>query len=340
MKKNRLSFLFLITLGIIAIYFFTKKDTNVSSKGLTNFAIEDTASITKLFLADNDGNSSTLIKLDDGTWEVNGKFKARPQNIHLILRGLRNFEVKSTVPKEAVPTIIKQIASKPIKLEVYQNGDNEPSKIYYFGFATQDHYGNYALLEIPGEGKSKEPYIIKEKGFYGFIRPRMITMEKDWRSSEIFFYPNLSINKIEVNYPKFPEQSFQIEWEGKNNIHLKNIEGEEFSRFDTLAVKNYMLNYKEIYIETYNNRLTEAQVDSVINQTIPKAFISIRDNNNLEKSIAIYNKGYVDPLLREGESGNVDMERFYILNTKNELAIAQRLQWDPLLIPLNYFNAE
>jgi hypothetical protein len=339
MKKNRLSFLLLLVLGVIAIYFYSKNDSSVSSKSLNNFAIEDTASITKLFLADNDGNSSTLTKRSDGTWEVNGKFKARPQNIYLILRGLHNFEVKSTVPKEAVPAIIKQIASKPIKLEVYQ-GSSKPSKIYYFGFATQDHYGNYALLEIPGEGKSKEPYIIKEKGFHGFIRPRMITMEKDWRSSEIFYYPNLSINTIKVDYPDFPEESFQIEWEGKNNIHLKDIEGNPFSRFDTLAVKNYMLNYKEVYIETYNNRLSDVQADSVINSTIPRAFISIKDNSGMEKTIAAYNKGFVDPFLREGDYGNVDEERLYILNGKKELAIAQRLQWDPLFIPLSYFNAK
>ena len=144
MKKNSISLILLLVLGAIALYLFTKKDKDVSSKMLNDFAIEDTASITKLFLADNDGNYSLLKKMDDGTWTVNDKYKARPESVKLILRGLHNFEVKSTVPKEGVSAIISQIATKPIKLEVYQGG-KKPTKIYYFGFATQDHYGNYAL---------------------------------------------------------------------------------------------------------------------------------------------------------------------------------------------------
>lgn len=339
MKKNWVNFLVLLVLGVLAFYLFKNKDENVSSKVLSDFAIEDTASITKLFLADNDGNSSLLEKQDDGTWMLNGKYKARPQNVFLVLRGLHNFEVKSTVPKEAVPAIIKQIASKPIKLEVYQ-GESKPSKIYYFGFATQDHYGNYALLEIPGEGKSKEPYIIKEKGFFGFIRPRMITLEEDWRSSEVFFYPNLSINKIKIDYPNFPEESFEIIWEGRNHITLMDINGKAFSRFDTLAVKNYMLKFKEVYVETYNNRLEDQQVDSIIQYSSPKALIEVVDRDGNQKLVSLYEKGKIDPLAALGEGYSIDEERIYVLNKENELALAQRLQWDPLLVTLKSFNAE
>ncbi len=338
MKKNSLSLVLLLVLGAIALYLFLKKDNDVSSKMLNDFAIEDTASITKLFLADNDGNYSVLKKMDDGSWTVNDKYKARQQNVYLILRGLRNFEVKSTVPSEGVSAIISQIATKPIKLEVYQGG-KKPTKIYYFGFATQDHYGNYALLEIPGEGKSKEPYIIKEKGFYGFIRPRMITMEEEWRSPVIFDYPTLNVKEVSVEYPAFPEQSFQIEWSGNNNIKLKDGNGNAFRNFDTLAVKNYLLHYKGIYVETYNNRLNTTQIDSVIN-TVAKAHITILDKSDQKTSVLVFDKGFVDPFLRDPEYNNLDPERFYILNEANELAIAQKLQWDPLLLPLNRFNPE
>lgn len=338
MKKNSLSLVLLLVLAAIALYLFLRKDNDVSTKMLNDFAIEDTASITKLFLADNDGNYSVIKRMDDGTWTVNDKYKARQQNVFLILRGLHNFEVKSTVPKEGVSGIISQIATKPIKLEVYQGG-NKPTKIYYFGFATQDHYGNYALLEIPGEGKSKEPYIIKEKGFYGFIRPRMITMEEDWRSPVIFDYPTLNINEIAMDYPNNPDQSFRIEWSGDNKIKLKDGEGNAFRSFDTLAVKNYLLNYKAIYVETYNNYLNSAQRDSVLN-TIPKARVSIIDKSDNKMSILVFDKGYIDPLSRDPEYNYLDPERFYILNEANELAIAQKLQWDPLLVPLFGFNPE
>jgi hypothetical protein len=339
MKKNKLSLIVLLLLAIAAYYLFSKKNTNVSSRSLTEFAIEDTASITKIFLADNDGNHSLLKKMPDGTWMVNDKFKARPQNIFLILRGLKNLEVKSTVPKEGIPAIIKQIAAKPIKVEVYQGGD-KPTKTYYFGYATQDHYGNYALLELPGEGKSKEPFIVKEKGFYGFFRPRLITNEAEWRSQEIFYYPELDISTIKVEYPGIPEASFSIDWKGRNNISLMNDKGDRLSHFDTLAVKNYMLLYKAIYLETYNNRLNTNQLDSIINQNSPKAIISVKDNDDNITRVELYTKGFIDPILRKEEFGNLDPERLYILTESNELALGQKLQWDPLLIPLETFNVE
>jgi hypothetical protein len=339
MKKNTYSILLFILLGLIALYFYYSKNSSFSSEVLNDFAIEDTASITKMFLADNDGNYSSLERMDDGTWMVNGKYPAKPQNIYLLLRGIRNFEVKSTVPKEAIPAIIKQIASKPIKLEVYQ-GKEKASKIYYFGFATQDHFGNYALLEIPGKGKSSEPYIIKEKGFHGFIRPRLITREDEWRSTEIYLYPNLELKKIAIDYPAYPEKSFVIDWKGKNNISLYDHNNRAYDRFDTLGIKNYMLMYKELYTESYNNRLNEAQRDSVLNQTEPIAIISVTDNNDQVNTVNLYAKGFIDPFLRNEENNNIDPERYYLLTNENELSIAQRLQWDPLLVPINNFITE
>lgn len=339
MKKNGLSLIVLLLLAAVAYYLFNTDKSGVSTRALNEFAIEDTSSITQLFLADNDGNHSLLKKMPDGTWMVNGKYKARQQNVFLILRGLKNMEVKSTVPTEAIPAIIKQIATKPIKLEVYQGG-KKPTKIYYFGYATQDHYGNYALLELPGEGKSKEPFIIKEKGFYGFLRPRMICNEDEWRSPEVFYYPEMKISNITVEFPDFPKESFSIDWKGKNDIRLKGKDGNSFSRFDTLALKNYMLLYKEIYLETYNNRLTDAQRDSLLNQTSPRAIISVTNRKNEKTEVTLYTKGFIDPFLRDEQYDNVDPERFYILTESNELAIGQKLQWDPLLVPLRIFNAQ
>jgi hypothetical protein len=93
-------------------------------------------------------------------------------------------------------------------------------------------------------------------------------------------------------------------------------------------------------VETYNNRLTEAQQDSIINTHRPKAIITITDNNNQVRKVGLFTKGFVSPYLRDEENNNIDPERIYILNDENELAIAQRLQWDPLLIPLNSFITE
>jgi len=150
----------------------------------------------------------------------------------------------------------------------------------------------------------------------------------------------MNISNISVEYPNFPQESFSIDWKGKNDISLKRNDGSSFAKFDTLALKNYMLLYKQIYLETYNNKLNEAQIDSIYTQTSPRAILSVTDNNNNTTRAILYTKGFVDPFLRDEQYDNIDPERFYILMESNELAIGQKLQWDPLLVPLRTFNAE
>ena len=182
--------------------------------------------------------------------------------------------------------------------------------------------------------------IIKEQGFHGFIRPRLITNPEEWKSPIVFDYPGLSIQSVEMDYPNFPEESFKIEWQGRNDIFLYDKQGNKVEEFDRLQIKNYLLQYKRIYVETFDSKLTPHQEDSVIQQTIPKAVITIRDREGNSQKVQIYDKGYVDPRLRNEEYGEFDPERFYILNDDNDLALGQTLQWDPLLVPIKLFVSE
>jgi len=341
MKNNTIKYILLLVLLIILVYLIIgRNNSGVSSHALNNFSIEDTASIDRIFLADNDGRTILLTRQQDNTWMVNDKYRARDNNVYLLLRGFKNLEVKSTIPKEAIPSIIKQIAAKPIKVEVYMKGEKKPIKIYYIGFATQDHYGNYALLEIPGQGKSKDPYIIKEAGFYGFLRPRFTTNIKNWRYTGIFDYPEMDIKTIKVEYPSLPEQSFQIDWKKYNDITLRDAKGQKIQQFDTLSVKDYILLYKKIHIESYDNRLNNAQEDSILTTRTPKVLLSVTDKEGGTVSVKVFEKGFINPGHREDKYGNDDPERFYILTDKNQLVLAQRLQWDPLLVPLKTFKLQ
>jgi hypothetical protein len=338
--NNKVKIVLLLVLAAIAVYLlFFRSDSEVSTKSLSDFAIRDTANIERIFLADNDGNQALLARQPDGTWMVNNKWRAKDNNVFLLLRGFYNMEVKSPVVEGAKPAIIKQIAAKPIKVEVYLVGEKKPEKIYYFGYATQDHYGNYVLLEIPGEGKSSDPYIVKEAGFHGFYRPRLITNEKEWRYDGIFDYPEMDIRTIKVDYPLHRDQSFEIVWKGGGNMVLKDSNGSEVNNFDKSALKKYIRLYKKVHLETYENYLTNAQEDSILNTT-PKAFISVTNRSGENVNITVYDKGFVDPFNRDDEYDNLDPERFYLLTEDHQLVISQRIQWDPLLVPILSFNPE
>ena len=132
--NNKVKIIILLVLAAIVVYLlYFRSDNEVSSKSLKDFAIRDTANIDRIFLADNDGHQSLITRQPDNTWMVNNKWRARDNNVYLLLRGFHNMEVKSPVKKEAIPAILKQISAKPIKVEVYMNGKKVPEKIYYFG---------------------------------------------------------------------------------------------------------------------------------------------------------------------------------------------------------------
>ena len=105
-------------------------------------------------------------------------------------------------------------------------------------------------------------------------------------------------------------------------------------------IKNYLLLYKKIHIESFRNYLSEAQEDSILKTTDPIAYVSVNDRSGETGSVTIYNEGYIDPYARLEEFDNLDPERYYILTDDNQLVIGQRLQWEPLLVPKNAFRPQ
>src|SRR6185295_9205473 len=153
---------------------------------LKDFAVEDTASITKIFIADKFGHASAVERVAPGKWTVNGKYPAREEAINTLLLTMKNMEVRSPVAKAAYNTIMKELASRGRKVEIYQNG--ELSKTYYVGSATQDQLGTFMFLE-----NSSVPFVLFIPGFDGYLTTRYILDEEEWKEHLIL---DLSIENI------------------------------------------------------------------------------------------------------------------------------------------------
>jgi len=149
----------------------------------SDFAIEDTASIDKIFISNSAGEKVTLIK-GEKEWLVEGKNKARPESIDVLMTTFNKIAIKSPVSKAAFPNVVKSLATNAVKVEIYQ-GDESPSKVYYVGEATQDHQGTYMLLETEGE-KSTEPFVMHIPGFYGYLTTRFFANPMQWRDAAVF----------------------------------------------------------------------------------------------------------------------------------------------------------
>jgi len=337
MKKNKLIYLLLLVLVVFAAYYYftNKKSTLEDKEGtLSNFAIEDTASIDKIFMVDAKGNQVTLSKIDS-KWKVNDKFDARPDNVRLLMKTFFRIAVKMPVPKSAFDVVVKNIATGATKVEIYQ-GEKKPSKTYYVGGPTLNHQGTYMLLEEDGV-KSTWPYITHIPGFFGYLSTRFFTNAQQWRDAVVFKYQPQEIKKIKMEFFNTPEESFIIE-NDKGVVKLLDAQSNELIQgYNEQQLQNYMERYQKIYYEMIDEESTQEKKDSILS-TQPHIGISVYDVNGDSNVIKLYHvpnfKGMLD---LEGNESTHDLDRMYGYLNNNLFLYVQFATFDQITLPRSHF---
>ncbi len=338
MKKNKAFIIIALLLTTLAVYLVINKNNSTLSVEKTSFAVEDTASITKLFLADKRGYSVTLNRVGAGEWNVNGNFPARQDAINTLLTTIKKVEMKAPIGIGARENILKDLASRGIKVEIYTN-DDEPDKVYYVGGPTPDNSGTYMALE--NDGDFSDPYITHIPGFFGYLTTRYIVLDYKWRSSAIFKSPFTEISSVKVEYFEKPEDSFEISRSENGQIVIKSLKfNAPLANFDSISVKEYLVNYSNIHFEAFE-KLKDETRDSIL--ASPKFFTialtTITGKTTTVTAYAIKAKpGAVD---LKGNPIDYDPDRMYAkINAEADLALIQYFSFDPLLKPLSWFETD
>ena len=288
MKRNLIYLLVLVLVAGVAFY-LSKKDTKGSSTEVfMDFAILDTAQVQRIYI----GNLVTKEEIDlkrqaDGTWSLNGEGRARADRVNTLLTTFDRAEVLAPVPKSELKNTNAKMSSNNKKIMIFGE-DNKLLKIWYLSHAIQSQQGTYALLELPDKGKSAEPVILSISGFRGYLGSRFGTDVYDWKSTEVFRYPDLDLKEIDVFRPKELHNSFKIIIDDfvSQKFRLEDSEGRNLS-FNPELLAQYIRGYKGIYIESFRNNMTNAQQDS-LRALKPDFQISILDNRGNQKSVDLY----------------------------------------------------
>jgi hypothetical protein len=339
MKRNRIAIILVILLGSISFWFVSHNTKSTLRKGLRDFALEDTASITKLFLADKNNKTISLEKKQVGIWRLNNKFYARADAINTLLETMKTIEVKSPVGKNAKENVIKSLAAGGIKIEAYR-GD-KLVKIYYVGSETQDLMGTYMLLADPETMEnSSEPYITYIPGFDGYLTPRYFTNENEWRERTIFHYTPPDIRSVKVEYPGKPEEGFEIINLPGTRFELKSLTNKiSLNGIDTLAVKQYISYFQNIQYELVE-KLEQNFKDSIIAST-PISSITITDVKGNTNTAKVFYKSAAPGAIDQptGKPAKYDNDRiFALINNGADLATTQYFVYGKLLQPIGYFS--
>lgn len=319
MKKNTLALIIGLLL-IVAIAFILLKRNNAFSgtNDFNEFAIEDTAAITSIFIADKTGDEITLVKNEEGIWHVKNKFEARKDAVHLLLKTFKQLELYSTVPKDAYETVLKNLASVGKKVEVYKDNSNEPFKTYYIGSATTSRMGTYALLEINGK-MSDIPYIVYVTTENGSIGSRFFTDDDLWRDRAVFTYNPKAIRSIEVRHFNDTMGSFKIWHRGNAEFEIENLASGEVFPLSREQGINYYSKFSNVHYEYLDKKTPQSEMDSIY-LSQPRNIITIIDTNG-NSHVA---KTFFMPVKRDatdyqGNPVSYNPERMYLKSNKIDL---------------------
>ena len=282
MNKNKILYIILLVLAVVTAYFTLNNKKTTLKKNLSNFAIQDTASITKIFIADKQ-NKYVLLEREGNSWIANGKYYCRKDAIKNLLTTIKDIKVKSPVPRAAFETQVKRIASNGKKVEIYTNNPDVPYKVYYVGGPTGDHQGTYMLLE-----NSATPFIMHLPGFFGFLSTRYFTEERLWRDNSIFRNSYDNIASVKLEYPHDKSKGFIAYNLGNNKFKLTDLNNNEIQNFDSLQVKMFIGGFQHLGYEAPITNMRKEKRDSLVNAT-PENIFTVKLKNGETQKLILHN---------------------------------------------------
>lgn len=246
-----------------------------------DFAVRNTDDIGKIFIADRTGQSATLVR-KNGYWEYNGKFRARATAMQILLETIQRINVLTIPTKLSEPSMVREIASDGLKVEIYDK-KGERMKSYYIGGVTNDEQGTIFIMD-----GAEKPYICHIPGFVGTVRVRYMLGDDAWRDRTVFEEKPEDIQAITVEYPRTKSESFRLEKQGEGAYTVVPFYSTT-TRFNTEirkgTVESYLLQFERKGAEAFE---TQNPMRDSITRLVPFAIINLKKTDGSEKVVRFW----------------------------------------------------
>lgn len=304
-------------------------------KEARDFKIEDTASITKIFMADKNGQQITIERTKKG-WRTPGGYPCRADAINLLLYTMKMMEVKSPVSKNAKPGVIKLMVGRSIKVQAYHN--DELIKQYYVGHENMENDGTYMILtNLDNMENYEEPFVMCIPGFNGYLSSRYILNEDEWRDRLLINYIPPQMKSIKMDFTGNQDSSYVIDLKSTTHFELKKTDGTPIA-FDEVKMKQYLSYFQNINYEKLLNNANKRLTDSIQN-AIPFLKMSITDVNNVTEEFDFVNKHTTAELNQKyGVDYKYDPDRLFVVKKSNkEVSLIQYYVFGKIIQTYGYF---
>lgn len=348
-RKNIIILISTGTLFVIAIVLLLSQQSSTLDKKENAFAVPDTASVTKIYLADKNDHSVILEEEKPGKWMLNDSLVAIQERVDKLLETLKKLAIDHPVSNAEHNSVVSRLAARSVKVEVYRNvyrinlfdkiklfPHEKKTKTFYVGGETRDKLGTYMLME-----GADRPYVVAIPGFRGFVSTRFSARFRDWRSHIIFNSPIKKIESLTLKFNEQPENSFRIEVKDSRSFKLYDLSKDKYlSQFDTIKVIEYLTAYNDLRFEAWMNYLPDQKIDSLTSGE-PMYEIVMQENDGDNQIVKTYKKETTTKLDMNGEPLSYDPDRMYAtINDGKDFVMVQFFVFDKLLKPIGYFTGD
>ena len=348
-KNNRITIIIAALLVVIAgVLIWNNRYISTNRGEDSDFQVWDTASVTKIYLADRKNRESLLEREPQG-WVLNGTYKAHPKQVQYLLTTLYKIRIKMPVSKASHDNIVKQLASQSTKVEIYQNVPRinlfnkiklfyheKRTKVFYVGDATMDSSGTFMLKE--GADKA---YIVYIPSFRGFITTRFTANPDDWRDHTVFHENMADIQLVEIDFNEDPEGSFRIDNMGKHQYKLTRLCDNKELPYDTLKVINFMSSFNDLRFEAlFTNSMEQERIDSITGSPYVH-YVVVTDKDGNTQDMKTFRKLVLNGVTDfGGDYGDEDHDRMYaLIEGGKDFVLIQNYVFDKILHDVRYFEA-
>jgi len=348
MRKNRIILIITLLLAIAAALLIINRSKSTLSSKVSEFAVQDTASVSRIFMADKSDNKVLLERRQDGSWSMNGKYDAHVENMSIFLQTIAGIEVREPVARSAHDNILKLLSAKSVKVEIYQHSYRlrigsfklfpyeKLAKTYYIGDATMDNSGTFALMD-----GADTPVIIYMPGLRGYVATRFSPLESDWRVHTVFNKKLPEIKEIRLEYIQKPEESYRIVNNNNQSLSLYRLSDNQLvTNFDTLQLMSLVNAYRNIRYEALLNDMEPNRKDSIMH-SLPLHRITIELKDGSKQTAKTFGRKLPVPEIDVFDGSTIihDRDRMYALvNNDQDFVMVQFFVFDKILIPLSFLT--
>lgn len=302
-----------ILLTIVLVLVFNDKPGTITGSE-KNFAINDTASITKIRYV-HQGQVMELMRNSSG-WILNRKYAAKPQFVSLTLKFLQQFNVISAVPKESLQKAIEDLNEKSMQVTV----EASDKLLVQYRFSEIDTAPSKAYIIMEGNTK---PYIANITGFDLPLFTLFSTSESMWRDRKVFVTPATDMIMVGLAYPQSPEKSFAI-YKINDSLQLKH--GDEILKnVSREAVQDYFFNVTRLNADKIGMDPNEFNYATYKNN-IPFAELIVKNTGNHMETLKIYQ------ISDKKKPKGVDPDRLIgLVGSDTVPVVFKYIDFDPLL---------